>query len=225
MPPAEGDRAEGSRAGSLRRHCGLALRSGRAGEEPSLPHAAPAATLAPLVPSSPDPKHQHDGNRRVLGTGAPRGPERALQSGLRSRGVPGASLAPHGGGAATSQGAPRKLGWVLDGLSSSGWSRRPGTRAGTPPELGTSGTAPGPAPPAPAGKVDMQRPDTGRRKLPPPAAAPTLPGGRGAASGVMPARSGAGRSQAWALRGRDTAQPLGSLVLSLGEGSPGARAP
>lgn len=143
MPPAEGDRAEGSRAGSLRRHCGLALRSGRAGEEPSLPHAAPAATLAPLVPSSPDPKRQHDGNRRVLGTGAPRGPERALQSGLRSRGVPGASLAPHGGGAATSQGAPRKLGWVLDGLSSSGWSRRPGTRAGTPPELGTSGTAVG----------------------------------------------------------------------------------
>ena len=32
---------------------------------------------------------------------------------------------------------------MLDGLSSSGWSRRPGTRAGTPLALGTSGTAVG----------------------------------------------------------------------------------
>ena len=73
----------------------------------------------------------------------PEAPSGPCSQAWGSRGVPGASLAPHRGGAATSQGAPRRLGWVLDGLSSSGWSRRPGTRAGTPLVLGTSGTAVG----------------------------------------------------------------------------------
>lgn len=109
----------------------------------------------------------------------------------------------------------------LPGLGSGG--ARPGQGVGWPGVPGRTGEEEEKSSPltsrsctaGPAGKVDMQRPDAGRQKLPPPAAAPTpLGAGEQRRGSRLPARVQGEASLG--SRGPSSGAPLGSLV-PLGE--------
>lgn len=66
-------------------------------------------------------------------------------------------------------------------------------------------------------EVDMQRPDTGRQKLPPPAAAPMPPRGRRAASGGHACPLGCGEKPSLGSQGPGQWRSLWEALSFLGE--------